>query len=119
MEVLGIRDEGCSAPSEIGPKDIEQNQCELVRRDTREKIVVSLDELETAVPAALKAVHDGLYQKALETVRTVPGMPTTGMSLRRLPRKNPALSVLCGAETKPARTRSRMKPVSNPAVSRR
>ena len=51
---------------EIGPKDIEQNQCVLVRRDTREKIVVSLDELETSVPAALKAVHDGLYQKALE-----------------------------------------------------
>ena len=51
---------------EIGPKDIEQNQCVLVRRDIREKIVVSLDELETAVPAALKAVHDGLYAKALE-----------------------------------------------------
>ena len=51
---------------EIGPKDIEQNQCVLVRRDTREKIVVSLDELETAVPAALQAVHDGLYAKALE-----------------------------------------------------
>ena len=51
---------------EIGPKDIEQNQCVLVRRDTREKIVVSLDELETAIPAALKAVHDGLYAKALE-----------------------------------------------------
>ena len=66
MEVLGIRDEGCSAPSGDRPKDIEQNQCVLVRRDTREKIVVSLDELETAVPAALKAVHDGLYQKALE-----------------------------------------------------
>ena len=51
---------------EIGPKDIEQNQCVLVRRDTREKIDVSLDELETAVPAALQAVHDGLYAKALE-----------------------------------------------------
>lgn len=51
---------------ELGPKDIEQNQCVLVRRDTREKIVVSLDELETAVPAALKAVHDGLYVRALE-----------------------------------------------------
>ncbi len=50
---------------EIGPKDIEQNQCVLVRRDTREKIVVSLDELETAIPAALKAVRDGLYEKAL------------------------------------------------------
>ena len=51
---------------EIGPKDMEQNQCVLVRRDTREKIVVSLDQLEEAVSAALKAVHDGLYAKALE-----------------------------------------------------
>ena len=51
---------------EIGPRDIEQNQCVLVRRDNREKTVVSLDNLEEAVPALLKAVHDGLYQKALE-----------------------------------------------------
>ncbi len=35
------------------------------RRDNREKTVVSLDELETKVPELLKAVHDGLYQKAL------------------------------------------------------
>ncbi len=51
---------------EIGPRDIEQNQCVLVRRDNREKTVVSLDNLEEAVSALLKAVHDGLYQKALE-----------------------------------------------------
>ena len=51
---------------ELGPKDIEKNQCVLVRRDTREKIVVSLDELETAIPQALQAVHDGLYEKAME-----------------------------------------------------
>ncbi len=50
---------------EIGPRDIENNQCVLVRRDNREKTVVSLDELETAVPALLQAVHDGLYEKAL------------------------------------------------------
>ena len=50
---------------EIGPRDIENNQCVLVRRDNREKTVVSLDELETAIPELLKAVHDGLYQKAL------------------------------------------------------
>lgn len=31
---------------EIGPKDIEKNQCVLVRRDNREKTFVSLDELE-------------------------------------------------------------------------
>ena len=58
--------QGIPTRIEIGPKDIEQNQCVLVRRDTREKIVVSLDELETAVPPALQAVHDGLYAKALE-----------------------------------------------------
>lgn len=51
---------------EIGPKDIEKNQCVIVRRDSREKIFVSLDELETKIPELLRAVHDGLYQKALE-----------------------------------------------------
>ena len=51
---------------EIGPKDIENNQCVLVRRDNRQKIFVSLDELETAIPKALQEVHDALYQKALE-----------------------------------------------------
>ncbi len=50
---------------EIGPRDIENNQCVIVRRDNREKTVVSLDELETKLPELLKAVHDGLYQKAL------------------------------------------------------
>ena len=51
---------------EIGPKDIENNQCVIVRRDSGEKIFVSLDELETKVPELLKAVHDGLYQKAYD-----------------------------------------------------
>ncbi len=51
---------------EIGPKDIEKNQCVLVRRDTREKIFVSLDELETAVPALLEQLAKDLYEKALE-----------------------------------------------------
>ena len=32
---------------EIGPRDIENNQCVLVRRDTGEKITVTMDELET------------------------------------------------------------------------
>lgn len=50
---------------EIGPRDIEQNQCVLVRRDNREKTVVSLDELETAIPQLFQKVHEGLYQKAL------------------------------------------------------
>ncbi|MDD2417758.1 MAG: proline--tRNA ligase [Oscillospiraceae bacterium] len=51
---------------ELGPRDIENNQCVIVRRDNREKTVVSLDELGTKIPELLKAVHDGLYQKALK-----------------------------------------------------
>lgn len=51
---------------EIGPKDIEKNQCVVVRRDNREKYFISLDELEQKIPELLQAVHDGLYQKALE-----------------------------------------------------
>ena len=51
---------------EIGPKDMEKNQCVLVRRDTREKVFVSLDELETAIPAQLDALAKNIYQRALE-----------------------------------------------------
>ena len=51
---------------ELGPRDIENNCCVLVRRDNGEKVTVSLDELEIKVPELLKAVQDGLYNKALE-----------------------------------------------------
>lgn len=51
---------------ELGPKDIEANQCVLVRRDSGEKIVVALGDLATAIPQQLEAVRQGLYQKALE-----------------------------------------------------
>ena len=51
---------------EIGPKDIENNQCVIVRRDNREKYFVRLDELETKIPELLAEVHKGLYEKALK-----------------------------------------------------
>ncbi|MBQ1351473.1 MAG: proline--tRNA ligase [Oscillospiraceae bacterium] len=49
---------------EIGPKDLEQAQCVLVRRDNGAKEFITLDALETQVPIALDAIHDGLFQKA-------------------------------------------------------
>jgi prolyl-tRNA synthetase len=64
---------------EIGPKDIEKNQCVLVRRDNREKIFVPLDELETKIPELLQAVHDGMYQKALERRESMTYAVTGGM----------------------------------------
>ena len=51
---------------EIGPKDIENNVAVLVRRDTREKEVVSLDNLETRITELLDEIHDNLYAKALQ-----------------------------------------------------
>ena len=53
---------------EIGPKDIENNQCVMVTRHNNEKTIVSLDELESAAASKLKEVHDGLYNKALENL---------------------------------------------------
>ena len=44
----------------------ENGVCVAVRRDNGEKIIVNLDELETKIPELLKAVQDGLYNKALE-----------------------------------------------------
>ncbi len=55
---------------EIGPKDLEKNQCVLVRRDNREKIFVSLDNLEEAIHKALQDLHDALYQRALENLKS-------------------------------------------------
>ncbi|MEG2166509.1 MAG: His/Gly/Thr/Pro-type tRNA ligase C-terminal domain-containing protein, partial [Ruthenibacterium sp.] len=51
---------------EIGPKDIANNQCVLVRRDTREKIFVPLTELAAAIPAQLDALGKNLYARAEE-----------------------------------------------------
>lgn len=49
---------------EIGPKDIENNQVVLVRRDTREKLVVSIDELENELSKLLDAIQLDLLEKA-------------------------------------------------------
>ena len=51
---------------EIGPKDIEQDQCVLVTRHNREKTFCPLSQLVETVQERLQAVHDGMYEKALE-----------------------------------------------------
>ena len=53
---------------EIGPKDLEKNQCVAVRRDSGEKITLSLDELEEKIPQLLDDVHNGMYAKAAKNI---------------------------------------------------
>lgn len=56
--------QGIPTRIEIGPKDIEKNQAVIVRRDTREKTIVSLDELETVLPQVLETMQKDMYDRA-------------------------------------------------------
>ena len=51
---------------EIGPKDIEANQAVIVRRDTREKTVVSLDEIGQKAGEILDAMQREMLESARE-----------------------------------------------------
>ncbi|HCW03318.1 MAG TPA: proline--tRNA ligase [Clostridium sp.] len=51
---------------EIGPKDIENNQCILARRDTGEKITVALDQVEELVLKLLETIQKDMLVKARE-----------------------------------------------------
>lgn len=49
---------------EIGPKDIEAGKCIICRRDTREKIEVSLTELEGRVSEVLETMQKEMLERA-------------------------------------------------------
>ena len=51
---------------EIGPRDLEQNQCVAVTRHNGEKQFVSLDNIVETVQQLLVAVRDGMFTKAAE-----------------------------------------------------
>ena len=53
---------------EIGPKDLEKNQCVLVRRNDGEKTVVALENLEAAVAEQLELVQKGMFEKAKQNL---------------------------------------------------
>lgn len=50
----------------IGPRDLENNTVEVSRRDTLEKSVYQLSDIETKIEHLLQNIQDNLYQKALD-----------------------------------------------------
>ncbi len=56
--------QGIPVRIELGPKDIEANQCVVVRRDTREKIVVPLDEIAERLEGILETMQEDMLLKA-------------------------------------------------------
>ena len=55
---------GYSIRVEIGPKDMEAGKCVICRRDTREKIEVALDELESKVAEVLDTMQKEMLERA-------------------------------------------------------
>ena len=51
---------------EIGPRDIENNACLAVRRDTGEKQVLPLDNIAEAAGRLLEAIHSSMLSEATE-----------------------------------------------------
>ncbi|UKN02842.1 proline--tRNA ligase [Paracrocinitomix mangrovi] len=50
----------------IGPRDLENGQIEVARRDTQEKFTVALDEVVKTVNNLMKEIQDNLYERALK-----------------------------------------------------
>lgn len=51
---------------EVGPRDLENNNITLVRRDTLEKIVVSVDDVVKTINNLLEDIQQNMYDKALK-----------------------------------------------------
>ncbi|MBR2186261.1 MAG: proline--tRNA ligase [Lachnospiraceae bacterium] len=49
---------------EIGPKDIENGNCVVCRRDTREKYTVKLSEIHDFILKLLDTIHNDMYERA-------------------------------------------------------
>jgi prolyl-tRNA synthetase len=49
----------------IGPRDVENNSVEVARRDTLEKEIYQISDIENKIANLLNAIQDNLYQKAL------------------------------------------------------
>ena len=54
---------------EMGPRDIENNKCVVVRRDTLEKIDVSLDNLAEELGKLMEDIQKNMYNMCLENVK--------------------------------------------------
>ena len=85
---------------ELGPKDMEKNQCVLVRRDSGEKSFVSLDGVEDAVASMLDDIHAGLYAKAKKNLEenTYPCATLEEVREKMASRGGFAKTMWCGGE---------------------
>jgi prolyl-tRNA synthetase len=73
---------------EIGPKDMEKEQCCIARRDTGEKAFVPLAELESTVARLLDEIHDNMFAMAKKNLEDNTFFADTWEEVRALVEKN-------------------------------
>ncbi|XP_037944056.1 bifunctional glutamate/proline--tRNA ligase-like [Teleopsis dalmanni] len=49
---------------EVGPKDMKANQIVAVRRDSGEKLILALDDVDSKIQQLLETIHDSMLAKA-------------------------------------------------------
>lgn len=54
---------------EMGPRDIENEQVTLVRRDTQEKIIVKIDEVEEKIRELLEDIQKSMYEACKQRLK--------------------------------------------------
>ncbi|XP_028256961.1 bifunctional glutamate/proline--tRNA ligase [Parambassis ranga] len=55
---------------EVGPKDMQQNQCVAVRRDTGAKVTIPAAEVEKKLTAMLEDIQNSLFKKASDDLKS-------------------------------------------------
>jgi len=53
---------------EIGPRDLEKDQCVVAKRFNGEKLTLDLDIVGESIPSLLEHIHEEMYQRALMNV---------------------------------------------------
>ena len=74
---------------EIGKRDLEDKKVTLVRRDTREKISVDINEVIDKVKFLLTDIQDDLYNKALERMNALTFEASTMSEMESIIKEHP------------------------------
>lgn len=85
---------------EMGKRDIENKEVTLVRRDTREKMTVDINEVISKIKFLLNDIQDNLYARALERVNTLTFKAETMEEMDTIIKEHPGFvkADWCGSE---------------------
>lgn len=93
---------------ELGPRDLKNNSITLYRRDTGEKQIIALDSnLNKVIKETLDSIHENLYNKALNKLKTKTYTATTMEEFKEIYKTKEGFTqvMLCDKESCEAKIR--------------